>query len=288
MSGVSISDDYVRIVGGRVLSNSVIHTPSIRIESFRRDVSTRVQWHFRQPQLALFLYRKGTRKLRGTMDGAAFDHAFAGDLAVYPAGLEIDGEYTVNSTKSDYTVVFFDQAFISERLPCFAAAPRLGFDHPAIKFGLEELCSEPHQDDDVFAMMAEGWALQTLAVLMRLGGARAPGVARGGLSQGNLKKITAFVADNLDRSICLSEMALLAGLSTRHFIRAFAESVGETPHQYVINQRIARAKWMLADEKYSLTEIGLALGFSHSQHFTTRFKKQTGVCPSHFRAAMRQ
>ena len=117
MSNVSENGEFIRIVGGRVLSNTVVRTPVIRIESFRRDVSKQVQWHFKQPELALFFYRRGARKLRGKMDGKSFDQQLAGNLAVYPAGLEIDGEFTVTSAKSDYTVVFFDQTFISERLP---------------------------------------------------------------------------------------------------------------------------------------------------------------------------
>lgn len=287
MSDVPDSRDFIRIVGGRVLSNAVVRTPVIRIESFRRHVSKHVQWHFKQPELALFFYRRGTRSLRGKMNGTSFDQQFTGNLAVYPAGLEIDGEYTVTSKESDYTVVFFDQTFISERLPCFAAVPRLGFDNPAMAFGLQELCSEPHHDDDIFAMMAEGWAIQTLAVLKRMSGSSAPLCYRGGLTQGNLKRITEFVEDNLGRSIGLTEMASLAGLSTRHFIRAFSESTGDTPHQYVIGRRIERAKCLLVSGKYSLTEIGLSVGFSHSQHFTTKFKRHTGLCPSDFRAAAR-
>ncbi|CAN0337760.1 unnamed protein product, partial [Phaeothamnion confervicola] len=194
--------------------------------------------------------------------------------------------FTVTSARSDYTVVFFDQTFISERLPSFAAAPRLGFDNPAIAFGLEELCSQPHHDDDVYAMMAEGWATQTLAVLKRMSGTKMPLGNRGGLTQCNLKRISEFVEENLGRSIGLMEMASLVGLSTRHFIRAFSESTGNTPHQYVIGRRIERAKYLLVSEKHSLTEIGLAVGFSHSQHFTTKFKQHTGLCPSDFRAAV--
>lgn len=286
MGSVAGNGEFIRIVGGRVLSNTVVRTPVIRIESFRRDVSKRVQWHFKQPELALFFYRRGARKLRGKMDGRSFDQQLAGNLAVYPAGLEIDGEFTVTSARSEYTVVFFDQTFISDRLPCFSAAPRLGFDNPAITFGLEELCGEPHHDD-VYAMMAEGWAIQTLAFLQRMSGTDAPLGNRGGLTQRNLKRISEFVEENIGRSIGLTEMASLVGLSTRHFIRAFSESTGDTPHQYVIGRRIERAKCLLVSEKYSLTEIGLAVGFSHSQHFTTKFKKHTGVCPSHFRAATR-
>ncbi len=91
-----------------------------------------------------------------------------------------------------------------------------------------------------------------------MSGTKTPLGNRGGLTQCNLKRISEFVEENLGRSIGLMEMASLVGLSTRHFIRAFSESTGDTPHQYVIGRRIERAKYLLISEKCSLTEIGLA------------------------------
>ena len=276
---------YVRIVGGRELSTDVARTPLIRIETIRRDVPERLQWHFRQPETALFLYKRGTRRLQGRLDGRAFDQKFAGSLALYPAGTEIDGEFTITVRAVEYTVVFFDPTFISQRLPDCSAVPRLGFENPAIRQGLEELCREAHHDDDIFSMMAEGWAVHTIASLRRMSGTDGCRDIRGGLTGANLRKIADYVDANLGGTITLKEMSGLAGLSSRHFIRAFSESTGETPHQYVIAKRIEKAKALLCNRRQSVTEIGLAVGFSHSQHFATKFKKHTGVTPSDYRAA---
>ncbi len=285
MAVLATRSDAIRIVGGRVRSNVVTRTPLIRIETFRREVSPRVQWHFKQPELALFMFRTGARSLRGRMNGEPFDRKFGGNLALYPAGMEFDCEYLLTSGESYYSVVFFDSSLVAGRLPTAAAVPRLGFECRQIATGLEHLCNE-RENDDVFAMMAEGWAIQTLALLRRLSGEGELALARGGLARRSLNQVSEFIEDNLGRSIGLSEMASLVGLSTRHFIRAFSESTGSTPHQYVIARRIERAKEMLASEKCSLTEIGLTVGFSHSQHFTTKFKQVTGVSPSRYRAAL--
>lgn len=284
MSASSEGSRYIRFIGGRQLANAVAHTPAVRIETIRRNVPERVRWHFKQPELALFLYRHGTRRLRGTLDGRPFDQKFAGNLALYPAGMEIDGEFIVTVKAAEYTVVFFDPAFVAARLPDCSAVPRLGFEHPAIRQGLEELCREAHYGDDIFAMMAEGWAVQTIASLRRM---NAPNrcCIRGGLTGPNLRKIADYVDANLGGPIKLEDLSRLTGLSTRHFIRAFAESTGETPHQYVTARRIEKAKTLLGCRKQSVTEIGLAVGFSHSQHFATRFRKQTGLTPSDFRAS---
>lgn len=280
------SESFVRIVGGQVKSAIVYATPFIRIESFQREVTQRVQWHFKQPELALFMYEGGPRNLHGRMDGKPFDRTFEGKLALYPARMEFDAEFRVNSRRSNYTAVFFDSAFVTERLPCSAAVPMLGFDCRMIASGLQELCGQAENDDDIFAMMAEGWAIQTLAALRRLNRMPLDADHRGGLTPANLRRIRDFVEANLGRAIGLADLAALAGVSTRHFIRAFSESTGNTPHQYVIARRIDRAKCLLAEDGHSLTDIALAIGFSHSQHFASAFKKHTGLCPSHFRAAL--
>lgn len=285
MSALSNRTRYIRFIGGQELSTAIARTPLVRIETIRRDVPEHVQWHFKQPETALFLYRRGTRRLRGRLDGRPFDHKFAGNLALYPAGMEIDGEFVVTAKAAEYTVVFFDPAFISQRLPDCAAVPRLGFENLAMRQGLEELCREARYDDDIFSMMAEGWAVHTIASLRRMSGTDGCGDVRGGLTGVNLRKIADYVDANLGGTITLRDMSELAGLSSRHFIRAFSESTGETPHQYVVTKRIEKAKTLLGCRKQSVTEIGLAVGFSHSQHFATKFKKHTGLTPSDFRAA---
>lgn len=284
MNALSNRTRYVRFIGGDELSNAVSHTRLVRIETIKRNVPERVRWHFKQPELALFLYRHGTRHLRGTLDGRPFNQKFEGNLALYPAGMEIDGEFTVTAKSAEYTVVFFDPKFIAERLPDCSAVPRLGFEHPAIRHGLLDLCREAQYGDDIFAMMAEGWAVQTIASLRRMSTPNAR-CARGGLTGANLRKIADYVDANLGGPIKLEDLSRLTGLSTRHFIRAFSESTGETPHRYVITRRIEKAKTLLCCRKQSVTEIGLAVGFSHSQHFATRFRKHTGLTPSDYRVS---
>ena len=88
---------------------------------------------------------------------------------------------------------------------------------------------------------------------------------------------------NLAQSICLADLCQIADLSKRHFLRAFSESVGTTPHRYVLGLRIEDAKCRLKDTDESLTNVALASGFSHSQHFSTTFRNATGMTPSAFR-----
>jgi AraC family transcriptional regulator len=63
----------------------------------------------------------------------------------------------------------------------------------------------------------------------------------------------------------------------------FRESTGTTPHQYVMQRRIARAEKMLSENELGVAEIAVACGFSSQAHLTLAFKKQTGLAPAEYR-----
>jgi AraC family transcriptional regulator len=279
-----IGTKAIRDVGGELLSKTVVEAGCARIETIRRKITGDMGWHFRQPQPVLFLYRRGAaRRLRGSLDRRHIDHAFAGNLALFPADMEIDGEFRVSVSAVEYTVVFFETPFVEARGGNCLDRAQLGFKHHSIARGLEELCQEAQYPDAAFNMLAEGWAIQTIAHLHRMSGARPYDLAKGGLSASSLRRLNEYVADNLDQPISLADLSNVTGLSKRHFIRAFAESAGQTPHRYLVSQRIEKAKQLLVDSSGSITEIGLAVGFSHAQHFSNKFKAFTGLTPSKYR-----
>jgi AraC family transcriptional regulator len=88
-----------------------------------------------------------------------------------------------------------------------------------------------------------------------------------------------YINDYLERQFSVDELAGIAQLSPYHFSRAFKKSVGISPHQYVIQQRVERAKQLLLQGKMSLSEIAIACGFSHQSHLNRHFKRLTGVTP---------
>jgi AraC family transcriptional regulator len=102
---------------------------------------------------------------------------------------------------------------------------------------------------------------------------------KGGLSQHKLSLVTDYINDYLERELSLNELAAIAQLSPYYFSRAFKESTGVSPHQYVIKQRVKRAKQLLLQGKMSLNDIALACGFSHQSHLNRHFKRLTGVTP---------
>jgi AraC family transcriptional regulator len=77
----------------------------------------------------------------------------------------------------------------------------------------------------------------------------------------HLEPILRFIDEHLDQPLSVEELAQRAYLSRFHFIRHFQQVVHQTPHQYVINRRLQRAKELLANSDLPVTEICLAVGF---------------------------
>jgi AraC family transcriptional regulator len=111
-----------------------------------------------------------------------------------------------------------------------------------------------------------------------------PQVFKGGLPGRRLKRVLDYIADNLDENISLSQLAAIAGMSPHYFSALFKRSTGRAPHQYVLLQRIERAKQGLRDPKHSIIDAGLDAGFQNPSHFARVFRKVVGTTPSSFRA----
>src|SRR5215472_15984948 len=92
-------------------------------------------------------------------------------------------------------------------------------------------------------------------------------VYRGGLGAARLRKIKDLVDAKMEDDLRLDEMAKSVGLSTAHFARMFRKSTGQTPQQFVLRQRIDRAKAMLRAPHARVLDVAVARGFKTQQHF---------------------
>jgi AraC family transcriptional regulator len=106
---------------------------------------------------------------------------------------------------------------------------------------------------------------------------------RGGLPPARLRRVLDYIAAHLGADTSLNTLAKLAQLSPHHFATVFKASTGMPPHQYILRQRIAKAKEKLAGNRMSLAEITYALGFPSQAHFTTMFGKLVGTTPGTYR-----
>jgi AraC family transcriptional regulator len=108
-------------------------------------------------------------------------------------------------------------------------------------------------------------------------------IYRGGLGSARLRRIKELVDAKMGDDLSLDEMAQSIGLSTAHFARMFRKSTGETPHQFVLRQRVERAKTMLRVPDARVLDVAVACSFTTQQHFAQVFRDVCGVSPTQYR-----
>ena len=92
-----------------------------------------------------------------------------------------------------------------------------------------------------------------------------------------------YINDHLDDEIKLANLAAVVGISQYYFCQLFKQSMGVAPYQYVIQQRVERAKDLLRQKKVAIADIALECGFANQSHFTKHFRKVTGTTPKAYR-----
>jgi AraC family transcriptional regulator len=107
----------------------------------------------------------------------------------------------------------------------------------------------------------------------------------GGLSRATLRRVLEFIEAHLDTELSLTAMATTVGMSPYHFARLFKQSTGQSPHQYVINRRVAQAKHLLTTTELPIAAIAYRLGFASQSHLARHFRQRTGVTPKAYRDA---
>ncbi|WP_263379304.1 helix-turn-helix domain-containing protein [Granulicella paludicola] len=106
---------------------------------------------------------------------------------------------------------------------------------------------------------------------------------RGGLTMPRLRRAMEFMRENQSRDLRLDAVAEVLGLSAFHFAHAFRESAGQTPYQYVLDQRMGRAKQLLRETNWSMQEIAEQSGFGSAVNFVRAFRQRIGVTPGIWR-----
>ncbi len=104
------------------------------------------------------------------------------------------------------------------------------------------------------------------------------------LRQSVLKKIISLIHERLHEDISLKDLADVACISKDHFLRAFRDTVGQTPYHYLLSQRLERAKVLLREERgVPVAEVAQRCGFKNLSHFSATFRRMTGVSPKGYR-----
>lgn len=112
-------------------------------------------------------------------------------------------------------------------------------------------------------------------------------LSRAGLVDRRLRRAIELMHDNYARELPLEEVAAAAYLSEFHFARLFKQITGLTPHVYLANVRIEKARRLLGETAIPIIEIAAMVGYQSQSHFTKIFKSITGLTPRVYREVAR-
>jgi AraC family transcriptional regulator len=104
-----------------------------------------------------------------------------------------------------------------------------------------------------------------------------------GLTHQQMRRVMDFVQDHLGQDLSLEALAQQADFSSYHFARLFRQTTGESPHQFVLRQRIERALRLLKERDVPLARVAVESGFANQSHLTQVFKRHLGLTPRAYR-----
>jgi AraC family transcriptional regulator len=99
-----------------------------------------------------------------------------------------------------------------------------------------------------------------------------------------LRRVSQYIQEHLQRELRLAELSALVHMSPYHFARLFKRSAGVPPHRFLVLRRVDEARALLAARTAPIAEISRLVGFRTPSHFTTTFRRITGMTPSAYRS----
>lgn len=108
--------------------------------------------------------------------------------------------------------------------------------------------------------------------------------ARLNIHHPRLLKVLAMMEQNMDDPLSTSQLAEKSHISVRQLQRLFQSHMGKSPSCYYLEMRLNRAKQLLRESHLSVSEIGIACGFSSAPHFTSSYRNHFHMSPSEDRA----
>ncbi|MBC8038203.1 MAG: helix-turn-helix transcriptional regulator [Rhizobiales bacterium] len=166
---------------------------------------------------------------------------------------------------------------------------RVGFDDAATSHILEMLSQSSVTGDPASRLFVEQAVDLLCTQLIRAHstmGAPPQAEPRRGLADWQVRRVTNYMRDFIDRNIGLDEMAGLVGVSRFHFCTAFRQATGSSPHHYLTALRMAHARKLLAEPSLPIIQVALAVGYQTPAAFTASFRKANNVTPSEFRRTL--
>jgi AraC family transcriptional regulator len=205
-----------------------------------------------------------------------------GDLCVLPAG--VVGQWDMGA-RADSLVLRLSPSLVQEtahtlRLTMARAkvAPAIRVRDPHLEHIGWLLRSEREAGYPFGQLFVDSLAAAMAARLLRRQG-HSPPASRCQLPKWRLHAVADYIEANLDRDLSLAELAAVAGFSVPHFKVLFRRTTGLSPHRYVVERRVERARQLLLKCAGSMGDVALDAGFTHSSHMVRCFRRVLGITP---------
>ncbi len=218
--------------------------------------------------------------VRGKCEAHTFVYR-RGDLDIHPAGYcDVWEEFDLNES-----IVLGLAPSLLQR-----AAEDMGLDPAHIGLEPRFQFHDPQIEHVAWALEAEhrngaaNGGLYTeclgLALAVHLLGRYKSSIAlKRGLSRIQLRRVTAYIENNIEQDLSLATLAQTAHLSASHFKTLFKRSTGFAVHEYVIRRRVDRAKQLLTRSDLAASQVAAEAGFSHQSHMARAMRRVLGVTP---------
>lgn len=213
--------------------------------------------------------------------------ALAGSIEIVPAAAELFARW--NSPKENLLV-----AIAPERLRRLAQLEfeRSDLELQPAKLGLvdrrahlladmirEELRGGAEPDDFYLESLVTVLSVYLLRTFSSAG-TRPHRAVKGGLRPEAWSRINEYIHVGLARKLSIEDLAEVAGLSLSQFARAFRETTGQPPHQYIVGLRLAHAERLLAETELPLSAVATRSGFASHSHLSSAMRRYWAITPS--------
>jgi AraC family transcriptional regulator len=193
--------------------------------------------------------------------------------------------------KADVLQLFLRESFLEAAVEApFDCLPLFNSHDGELQAAAIQLFVAATRGDPDDLLLLESSVRRIAARLVNLAHPRSAQPAHGGLARAAHRRvddlITAALDDTTASSPTLDVLAGAACLSVNHFIRAFQQQTGVTPHRHVVLRRLERGITLLKKPGKSVAEVADRAGFATPAHFVATFRRTMGVTPGAFQAAL--
>ncbi|WP_235717162.1 helix-turn-helix transcriptional regulator [Mycolicibacterium goodii] len=264
-----------------MLSTITTSAQGIDFRFVSEQVTTPTDWCFEEDHHVVVVHRGGRlRSMEIEFErGPSGPHTpRVGDIWVIPA------EHRYAALAQGRVVQFCELTIPTSTLADRDLTARTNHRDPLVHRLIERMSAVADRRDVTARLLIEALAETVrLHLVDQFGGGAVRRSRRRRFDRLTRARLMEYLEYSFDTEISLAALAELADMTVSEFSATFTADFGSTPYQFVLDRRIHRAKELLATTTMSITDIGMAVGFSTPSHFATTFKNRVGMPPSIYR-----